>query len=103
MGNGTYKNEWAAFIIIVTSTLGMQGEPVQISGEMQTVEMPFDRDSTSFEGFRPPANPLFNLTTAELIDEERTILNFGQKVLGNSRDLEPEIGAIIQKRFWDMV
>lgn len=60
--------------------------------------------SAVFEKFNLPANPNFSLTSQQIVNiEEDVILGFGEKLLGNSRDIEPEINRIVQNHFWDLV
>ena len=56
------------------------------------------------KNFEPLASSNVNLIhDMDSYDEEQAILDFANKLLGSSRDIEPEINSIIQAHFWELL
>jgi len=54
--------------------------------------------------FEPLATANVNLIKdTDVYDEELAILDFANKLLGSSRDIEPEINSIVQANFWELL
>lgn len=58
---------------------------------------------SSLENFSQPQNQEISLIADNQASDEQVILEFANKLLGSTQDIDPEISKVVQKRFWDMI